>query len=54
MKANDQNSGNGNHPKNTVKQQPMNQPDRDKPASGKKPVYIKDMPPIDCARPGVI
>ncbi len=54
MKTNDQNSGNGNHPKNTIKQPITNQPNRDKAASGKKPVYIKDMPPIDGARTGII
>jgi hypothetical protein len=42
-----------NQPKQPVKQ--VNEPERDKnTSSGKKPVYIKDMPPIDGARPGII
>jgi hypothetical protein len=54
MKTNDQNPANRNQQENTVRQQQVNQPPMDKKKSGKKPVYIKDMPPIDGAKPGVI
>ncbi|MCC8425531.1 hypothetical protein [Mucilaginibacter sp. UR6-11] len=54
MKPNNRNSGNGNQQKTAVKQQQVDQPQKTNNPSGKKPVYIKDMPPIDGARPGVI
>ncbi|MDB4927072.1 hypothetical protein [Mucilaginibacter sp.] len=54
MKTNNQNSGSGNRQKENRKQSQVNQPEKDKNASNKKTVYIKDMPPIDGARPGVI
>ena len=34
--------------------EPVKQQDKDKSTSPKKPVYIKDMPPIDAARPGIM
>ncbi|MES2807212.1 MAG: hypothetical protein V4619_01215 [Bacteroidota bacterium] len=53
MKTNSENFDNKSQPKRPVKQ--VNEPERDKNTSpGKKQVYIKDMPPIDGARPGVI
>jgi hypothetical protein len=54
MKTNDQNSGNGNQQKNTVKQQQVNEPQTNKSSSDKKAGSVKNMPPIDGARPGVL
>ncbi len=58
METNNQRSENFNRSNEPVKQQDnknkFDQEQKDKNASGKKPVYIKDMPPIDGARPGVI
>lgn len=56
MKTNDRNwAGNNNQPKTTEKPQQVNQPqNQTKNSADKKPTYIKDMPPIDGARPGVI
>ncbi len=54
MKTNDQNPQSNNQPKGNIKQQQVNEPQKDKNTSGKKAVYIKDMPPIDGARTGII
>lgn len=54
MKTNDHNSQSHNQPKENRKQQQVNEPQKDKNTAGKKPVYIKDMPPIDGARTGII
>ncbi|MBC7398634.1 MAG: hypothetical protein H7289_01720 [Mucilaginibacter sp.] len=53
MKTNNQNLENNNQPKKTEKPQQVNQPQTEN-TTEKKAVYIKDMPPIDGARPGVI
>jgi hypothetical protein len=43
------------HPSNgQIKNEKMDQVKINKNTSGKKPVYIKDMPPIDGARTGII
>jgi hypothetical protein len=54
MKTNDQNPQSNNQSKGNIKQQQVNESRKDKNTSGKKPVYIKDMPPIDGARIGII
>lgn len=58
MEKSNQSSGNGNRPNENVKQQQnnskFNQSDKNKNEPDKKQVYIKDMPPIDGARSGVI
>jgi hypothetical protein len=61
MNNNNEKSGNGNRINNNTGTQnenantgrPNQMPD-DKNTSDKKGTYIKDMPPIDGARPGVI
>ncbi|GAA4088273.1 hypothetical protein [Mucilaginibacter panaciglaebae] len=54
MKTDNQNRGN-NQSRNTGKQQQTNQPKQHTNIeTEKKGTYIKDMPPIDGARPGVI
>jgi hypothetical protein len=56
MKTNNQNLDNdnsNNQPKKAEKPQQVNQP-QTKPTTEKKGVYIKDMPPIDGARTGII
>lgn len=54
MKTNNRNEVDHNdQPRKTGKPQPVNQP-QTKSTTGKKGTYIKDMPPIDAARPGVI
>lgn len=55
MKTNNQNENNGNQQKDTVKQQQADQSqNKDRNASEKKAVYIKDLPPIDGVRTGII
>jgi hypothetical protein len=55
MKSNNQNWSNNNQPRKTGKQEHANQPKHHKNVeTDKKGTYIKDMPPIDGARPGVI
>jgi len=60
MNTNNEKSGNSNRNNNTGKHdQNMhnskpNQLPNNKNISNKKGIYIKDMPPIDGARPGVI
>jgi hypothetical protein len=60
MKTNDQNSGNGNKTNDTAKQRGSinnNQPQKDKNVPNKRSGishFIKDMPPIDGARPGIL
>jgi len=55
MKTNNQNANNGNQQKDTVKQQQADQSqNKERNASGKKAVYIKDLPPIDGVRTGII
>jgi hypothetical protein len=56
MKTDNQNWDNNNQPRKTEKQPPQqpDQSDQNKNKADKKSVYIKDMPPIDGARPGVI
>jgi hypothetical protein len=60
MNTNNEKSGNGNRSNNTGTHNQnantgrTNQMPNDKNASDKKGTYIKDMPPIDGARPGVI
>jgi hypothetical protein len=54
MKTNEQNQQQI-HPSNgEIKREQSNQHKRNRNITGKKPVYVKDMPPIDGARPGVI
>jgi hypothetical protein len=58
MKTNNQNwvnntNNSNNEPRKTEKSQQVNQP-QTKNTTDKKGTYIKDMPPIDGARPGVI
>jgi hypothetical protein len=53
MKTDNQNSGNGNRQKENVKQQNNVNKNMD-PKKERKQVYIKDMPPIDGAKPGVM
>ena len=55
MKTNNQNWGSNNQPQKAGKQQQANQPKQHKNVNtDKKGVYIKDMPPIDVHRPGII
>ncbi|WP_299357531.1 hypothetical protein [Mucilaginibacter sp.] len=54
MKTNDQSPQSNIQPKGNIKQQQVNEPKKDQNTSGKKPVFIKDMPPIDGARIGII
>ncbi|MES2377912.1 MAG: hypothetical protein V4553_15100 [Bacteroidota bacterium] len=54
MKNSNQNWDNKNQPRKTEKSQQVNQPQSKNTTTDKKSVYIKDMPPIDGARPGVI
>ncbi|HWZ36279.1 MAG TPA: hypothetical protein VNW51_08980 [Mucilaginibacter sp.] len=55
MKTSNQKLGNSNQPRKTGKREQANQPKHHKNVeTEKKGVYIKDMPPIDGARPGVI
>jgi len=49
MKANSKKSGNLSKSNEPAKQQ-----DKDKNTPHKKPVYIKDMPPIDVPMPGIL
>jgi hypothetical protein len=55
MKTNNQNwvNSNNNQPKKAERSQQVNQ-SQTKNTIEKKGTYIKDMPPIDGARPGVI
>ncbi|WP_214070183.1 hypothetical protein [Mucilaginibacter sp. dw_454] len=55
MKTNNQNWGSSNQPRKTGKQQQVNNPGQNKNVdTEKKGVYVKDMPPIDGAKPGVV
>ncbi len=59
MKSNNKNwvnntNNSNNEPRKTEKPQQVNQKPQTKNTTDKKGVYIKDMPPIDGARPGVI
>jgi len=55
MKTNNQNWNDSNQPRKNGKQQQANQPRQHKNVeTDKKGTYIKDMPPIDTDRPGVI
>jgi hypothetical protein len=57
MKTNDQNwvnnTNNSNEPRKNERPKQVNQP-QTKHTTDKKGTYIKDMPPIDGTRPGVI
>lgn len=55
METNEKNPGNGNQNNEADKKEPISKPQNDQTEDKKSdPVYIKDMPPIDGARPGVV
>ena len=58
METNRQNSGNNNRLDNATKQKQdqnkFDQSQKNKNGPSKKNVYIKDMPPIEGARPGIL